>query len=280
MPSLMSTQVANVRVGAGDRVTGTVMRAAPGTVLPTDASTAPNVAFSDSGYISDAGLKFTPTLTFAEIRDMNGDLIRKIQQTFTGVFDFAFLETNNQSVSTYLGGANTSTIPGIPGESGPTIAGKVNSADLEHFSWLFHLIDGTSPTRIAVPDGQVGDRQPLAFSKTAAIIWGVTLQTFPDSSGNNAYVYVKGAPVLAVGLLPTITSALPAAAVTGADVTLVGTNMLGVTGFTVGGVWVPVKGTPTATGCVFTMPAGAAGSAPIRAVSPAGGSLPYTYSRG
>lgn len=80
--------------------------------------------------------------------------------------------------------------------------------------------------------------------------------------------------------VPTVTAASPAAAVTGATVTLTGTNFVGTKAVTIGGVPAPVFSVVSATSLTVVVPPGAAGSAPIVVTNNRGANAPYAYTRG
>lgn len=56
---------------------GYVFRAAAGTALPTDYSTALAEAYKNIGFVGEDGITFTPTFDVTEHKDMNGDVIDK-----------------------------------------------------------------------------------------------------------------------------------------------------------------------------------------------------------
>ena len=60
--------------------------------------------------------------------------------------------------------------------------------ELPRKSWLFRIKDGKKRVLIKVPDGQVTEQGEVSFIKTGAILWPVTLTTYPDSEGNNIYI--------------------------------------------------------------------------------------------
>lgn len=85
------------------------------------------------------------------------------------------------------------------------------------------------------------------------------------------------------GLAPSITSALPAAAAAGAQITIKGSGfdtVTGAAGVKIGGVNATTYSKVDATTIVAVVPAGTAGSAPIIVTNPTGASSAFAYTRG
>jgi hypothetical protein len=191
----MATSSANVRVGAPDRVTGAVMRAPLGTALPTTPIVAPNVAFKDLGYISEDGISLSQASSWEKIRDWGGDQVRTFLSDFTGTLQWTFLETQDDALTaTY--GADNITITAATVSTGKYTAVKLNSTEAPAGSWLFNMADSATgdaarTMRIVVPNGQITERGDISFSRNQAIMYPVTLEAYPDASGNSVYIYTS-----------------------------------------------------------------------------------------
>lgn len=193
----MTPKSANVWVGVPDRITGAIMVAPLGSPLPASVDDLIDSAFVDCGYISEDGLTLTPELSMTEIRDWGGDVVRRLVETFQNTLNWAFLETNENSTKAYWGDSNVEVVAATA-DTGEALAIKVNGNESPHKSWLFNIKDGDRRMRIVVPDGQIGEREAQTYTKSGAITYGVTLSTYPDEEGNNAYIYTEGAPGLEV----------------------------------------------------------------------------------
>ena len=191
----MATSSANVRVGAPDRVTGAVMRAPLGTALPTTPIVAPGVAFKDLGYVSEDGISVAQSSTWEKIRDWGGDQVRTFLSDFTGTLSWTFLETQDDALkATY--GDNNVTITAATVSTGKYTAVKLNSTEPTAGAWLFNMSDSITDDvartmRIVVPNGQITERGEISFSRNAAIMYPVTLETYPDATGNAIYFYLS-----------------------------------------------------------------------------------------
>lgn len=191
----MAPSTSKILVGAPDRVTGAIMAAPVGTALPTDAVAAPNVAFEDLGYISEDGLSVSQASSWEKIKDWGGDQVRTFLTEFTGTLSWTFLETNDDALEAMYGVANV-TITAATASTGKYTAVKLNSTEPQAKSWMFNIADSIAPAgdvarkiRIVVPNGQITERGDLSFSRNEAVMFPVTLEAYPDASGNSIYIY-------------------------------------------------------------------------------------------
>lgn len=173
--------------GPDQLVTGAILSAPSGTALPVDEVAAPAVAFKDSGYISDSGLKIGTDQSSTDITDWSGNVVRSILSAYGNNLTWEHLEWNEQSLKNFLGEANV-TVTQTTGS--PTkITAKFNGDEMPVKEWIFNIKDGIRKIRVVVPNGQVSERGEISFVKTEAVKLPITLKTFPDASGNHIYVY-------------------------------------------------------------------------------------------
>lgn len=173
--------------GPDQLVTGAINSAPAGTALPTDEATALNVAFKDSGYISDSGLKIGTDQSSTDITDWSGNVVRSILTSYGNNLTWEHLEWNEQSLKNFLG-ENNVTVTNTVGA--PTkITAKFNGDEMPVKEWVFNIKDGVRKIRVVVPNGQVSERGEISFVKGEAVKLPITLKTFPDATGNHIYVY-------------------------------------------------------------------------------------------
>lgn len=189
----MAVSTANVLVGAPDRVTGACMYAPLGTALPTTPIVAPNVAFVDLGYISEDGISVSQAGSWEKIRDWGGDQVRTFLSDITYTLSWTFLETQDDALKAMYGAANV-TVTAATVSTGKYTAVKLNNTEPAPSSWLFNMADSTiadAPRtyRVVVPNGQITERGDLQYSRNNAVMYPVTLEAYPDSSGNSVYIY-------------------------------------------------------------------------------------------
>ena len=92
----MAVDATKVRVGA----VGKVYHAPLLTVLPTDTTTALNVAFLEVGYIADDGLTGEPDENTSDIRAWGGDLVRRVISEYGESYSFILEALIEGGVST------------------------------------------------------------------------------------------------------------------------------------------------------------------------------------
>lgn len=187
--SVSPVDAQNVLVGSPDQlVTGAILSAPIGVDLPESPLTEPDAAFTGSGYVSAEGLTLTPERSTNSIRDWSGSVVREILTEFNGTLSWQHLETNEESLKTYFGDDQVE-VTGATEVSGRQIRAALGGHELPRKSWLFRMKDGDNRILIVVPDGQITDQGEVTFTKSDAIIWPVTLSTYPDEAGNNLYIF-------------------------------------------------------------------------------------------
>lgn len=172
----MAVDSENVRVA----VTGALSYAPIGTALPTDATTALNAAFKDVGYIDTNGIARAHSVDTNDIVAwQNADLVRKVATKDTLTYKFSMLESNDNSRTIYYGNVDGTT-KAAHGVGGIGIRG----------CWVIDVVDGADLIRKVIPDAQVTDWDDQTLASGDAVMYGVTLTAYPDSSGNKDYEYV------------------------------------------------------------------------------------------
>jgi hypothetical protein len=169
------------------------MAAPLGTALPTTPVVAPNVAFVDLGYISEDGINLSQSSSWEKIRDWGGDQVRTFLSEFTATLSWTFLETQDAMLQATYGASNV-TVTAATAGTGKYTAVKLNSIEPTPKSWMFNMADSTlvdlpRTYRIVVPNGQITERGDLTFSRTNAVMYQVTLEAYPDATGNSVYLY-------------------------------------------------------------------------------------------
>ena len=56
-------------------------------------------------------------------------------------------------------------------------------------SLIVNILDTPRKIRIVVPNSQVTERGDLSFSRTSAVMHQLTVESYPDATGNSIYVY-------------------------------------------------------------------------------------------
>lgn len=184
----MSVNAQNVLVGAPDQLTtGAILSAPLGTALPDSPLDAPDDDFASSGYVSENGVTLTPERSTTGIKDWSGSIVRQILEEFNGTIAWEHLETNEESLKNYFGDDNVS-VAAATATTGLQMTAVLGAFELPRKAWLFRIKDGNRRVLIKVPDGQITEQGEVTFTKSGAILWPVTLSTYPDAYGNNIYI--------------------------------------------------------------------------------------------
>ena len=184
---------ADVRVGAPDQsTTGAILSAPVGTTLPslssiTKAAVTIDSAFEGNEYVSEDGLTLTPSYSTQNIKDWSGSVVRKVLEEFDGTLGWQMISTNQNAMETTFGKANV-THNAASSTHGVQVQAAIGARLPDPRSWVFLMKDGDARIVIVVPKGQVTAMNEINFRPNDAVKWGVTLTTYPDSSGNNIYV--------------------------------------------------------------------------------------------
>lgn len=163
--------------------TGGILAGPLGTAVPTSASGTVNSALVARGYVGEDGLTLTTNRTTERIRAWGGDTVRVVQSEHDVTLSWLYLETNDKSAADVFGDDNVTAGGGL-------ISIKLNSDPLPHKAWVFEMKDGDKRVRVVVPNGQITEVGDTQFTHTAATGHQVTLEAFPDASGNKAYIYL------------------------------------------------------------------------------------------
>ena len=185
-----------VRVGTPDQLTtGAILSAPTGTALPTSASAELDDGLVASGYVSADGLTLAPDMSTADINEWGGALVRRLLETFDGTLSWSHLETNENSLKNTFGDANVTVTP-ADSTHGKQIKVAIGASLPEVKSWAFKIKDGAERILIVVPRGQVTTVDEISFVSNDAIMWPVTLSTYPDSEGHCIYIYTDDGQVV------------------------------------------------------------------------------------
>jgi hypothetical protein len=177
----MAVDQSAVRVG----VTGAVSRGAYGGAAPTDASTAIDAGFTDSGAISEDGV----TLTLPDSGDktpikiwQNGAQVRVLRTMSDDLatISFTMLETNKVAVETYFGVTVTQTAAEGSFEYGGASLPSPSA-------YVLDVIDDTDLHRYHIPRGIKASVGDLVYSNGAPVGYQVTIEMENDSTAGYAF---------------------------------------------------------------------------------------------
>lgn len=182
----MANTVTNVSTGRP--ATGGAISVAPtNATLPTDATTTLASTFVGLGYVGEDGLTNTNTATSELVKAWGGDTVLNLQTEKPDTFTFKLLEVLNVNVLKAVYGDSN-----VSGTIDSGIAVTANSKELPDKAWVFDMVMRNGVLkRIVLPVARITEVADIVYSDSDAVAYEVTVQAFPDSSGNTHYEYIK-----------------------------------------------------------------------------------------
>jgi hypothetical protein len=180
---------ANVTTGVR-RSLGGIYRAAKGSTLPTDSTTALAAAYKDLGYIHEDGYTKTKSRETTELKEWAGETVRLVKTSDTITYTFKAIEALNiETIKAAYGASNvTGTL-----STGIT----VNEADAPLEEAIYVIDEATSEggyMRTVIPRGVVASLGDEVHKANEALAYDMTIRALPDASGKTSYRYIKQEP--------------------------------------------------------------------------------------
>jgi hypothetical protein len=175
---------ANVAVGK-PRATGGVYAGATSATLPSNAVNAVHSSLTALGYVSEDGLTQTRNGEQSPIRAWGGDKVRHLKTTDDLSYTWTFIETSRDVLAEVFGSDNIAFSDAFGGRKL-----TITASALSNRAFVFDMLDGDTAIRVVVPNGLLDGNVEVTFTDGEAISFPVTLNAFPDSSGNKAYWYL------------------------------------------------------------------------------------------
>ena len=185
----MTLTPANVVAGTG-KPGGYAFGAPLGTALPTDEKTALAAAYKSYGLVTDEGLKRSISKSFEQIRDWNGDEVKRIKTETSVEVEFGLLEAANpQAIKAAFANADVTVTP-PSASAGTRVAVAFSGEDPAPGVFVFELKDGPHVRRFVCPNAQIVTEDfEQEMTSSGAITIPVTLTLFKDSAGKFFYEY-------------------------------------------------------------------------------------------
>lgn len=170
-------------------ISGGLWRAPIGTALPTDTTTALNAGFVSLGYLDDSGV------TRAENRPNNkayawgGSLVASLQQSYSVTYTLKFYQIMDPDVLKAVHSDGNVTVTAATSTVGTLSVTNLNPTLNVNAAWVIEGFYQVASFRIALPIARVTQVGNFAMTHKNLATYDVTLESFPDSSGNFGYQY-------------------------------------------------------------------------------------------
>lgn len=185
----MAVNNANVFVGSPDQaVTGAILSGPETDTVPDTIDDFVFTGLTDSGYVNEDGVTITPEDTTESIKDWSGAEIRRILTEFTGTIAWTHLELSAGAARNYFGEDHVEVTPATV-SSGTQMKAALGKNVLPVKAWYFKVKDGDKRILVFVPHGQITMRGEIPLTSTGAVTLPVELSTYPDTTGQNIYIF-------------------------------------------------------------------------------------------
>ncbi|MEU2256172.1 hypothetical protein ABZ540_23670 [Nocardia xishanensis] len=180
-------------IGAGTpniAVTGGVLVAPTGTVLPTGAADAPNAAFKALGYVSEDGIESQGERKIESVKDWNADIIAQLQTEHSVRFGLTLYAVWDQDVLREVFGQENITATAATPTTGNLYKIKETGSVLPHRAWVFDMKNDNKKLRIVLPNAKITQITEKKFVSTELAGFTISIEAFKDDTGVKAYRYL------------------------------------------------------------------------------------------
>lgn len=168
--------------------TGAVAVADEGITAPADARTqlSPTI-WDDGGYVDENGISLAVTRSTTPIHDWSKSTVKNLLTEFGGSITCGFLQVDQFAAECMFGEDNV-TVTEATAQHGAQMKVGIGATLPPIKAYCFSMKDGNARVRVFVPRGQFTDVNQIDFKPDAGLVFGGTIQTYDDGTGNSVYV--------------------------------------------------------------------------------------------
>ena len=182
----MAQTVGNVTAGK-PAIGGAIWRAAKGTAVPTDATTALAADFKALGYCSEDGLVNANAPSTSFVRAWGKDIVLTLLDEKNDNFQVTLIEALNDEVLKAVYGSGN-----VSGTLAAGISVDVDNTLPEEGVWVIDMVmNSNTVKRIVIPHGVLTDLGDITYSDSDAVGYEVTITAMPDATGKTHHEYIK-----------------------------------------------------------------------------------------
>ncbi|WP_327143081.1 phage tail tube protein [Nocardia sp. NBC_01327] len=171
-------------------VTGGVLVAPIGTVLPATAADIINASFKPLGYVSEDGIESQGERKVETVKDWNADIIAKLQTEHSVRFGLTLYAAWDKDVLSEVFGPGNLTVTPATATTGTLLKINETGAVLPRRAWVFDMLNDKKKLRIVLPNAQISSVTEKKFVSNELAGFTITVEAFKDDTGIKAYRYL------------------------------------------------------------------------------------------
>jgi hypothetical protein len=168
-------------------ITGGLYRAPLGTALPTDTTTALNVAFTSLGYVDDDGVTLKIDRPNTRQYAWGGKLVAALQEHYGASFTFKLYQILDPDVLMAVHSDTNVTVTPPTSTVGTLTTTALNDKLNVNSAWVVAGFYQLTGIRWAIPKARITQVGDIKITHKSLATMDCTLETFPDDSGNFIY---------------------------------------------------------------------------------------------